>query len=75
MVFLEISQNSQENTCARGSLTLLNFLFCRKPQDDCFWMFKTVARAKDSLLKIISVVGLIPTCVYNYKFASMALKP
>ena len=39
-VFLEISQNSQENTCARVSFLIklqAKHLFYRTHPDDCFW--------------------------------------
>ena len=39
-VFLEISQNSQENTCARFSFLIklqASGLFYRTPLDDCLW--------------------------------------
>ena len=40
-VFLEISQNSPENTCARASLLIklqASNLFYKTPRDDCFFL-------------------------------------
>ena len=41
-VFLEISQNSQENACAKASflMRLQATFFYRTPLDDCFWEVK-----------------------------------
>ena len=52
--FLEISENSQENTCAK-SLLLKNFakflknLFCRTPLGDCFRSYKEKSTTKTEM--------------------------
>ena len=57
-MFLEISQNSQENTCARVSflIKLQAYLFYRAPRSNCFWINshkKTNSRPFLCLLKRI----------------------
>ena len=75
-VFLEISQNSQENTCARVFFNKVPGCFYRTPPGDCFWNERFVcwytskngylATALLFLLTQILIQWLMSGCVSHY---------
>ena len=71
-VFLEISQNSEENTCARDPCTgvllwiLWNFLFYRTPLDDCFSIYYLVWDNTGILIvSETKLYSFFPTCQFS----------